>query len=231
MPQGDHVVLLHGLARSASSMSKLAEVLEAQGYRVCNVAYPSRNHSIAELASDFVLPALQRCVADPHDKVHFVTHSLGGIIVRQLLSTHAVVNVGRVVMLSPPNHGSEVVDKLGGLSVFDWLNGPAGRELGTQADATPSKLGPADFEVGIITGVSSINPFLSLMIPGKDDGKVAVKNAKLDGMKDFLIVRCSHPLIMKSERVITQTLRFLQQGSFEHIKNSEGEESPGNCWG
>jgi pimeloyl-ACP methyl ester carboxylesterase len=177
-----------------------------------------------------VLPAIRRCVADPREKVHFVTHSLGGIVVRQLLSTHAIANVGRVVMLSPPNHGSEVVDKLGDLTVFDWLNGPAGRELSTQPGSTPLKLGPADFEVGIITGVSSINPILSMMIPGEDDGKVAVKNAQLAGMKDFLLVRCSHPLIMKSERVITQTLRFLNRGSFEHGKNPKGEEAPGNCW-
>jgi hypothetical protein len=229
-PATEHVVLLHGLARSASSMSDLAEALSAAGYRVCNVEYPSREHGIAELANDFVLPAVKRCVPDSREKVHFVTHSLGGIVVRQLFAAHALPNAGRVVMLSPPNHGSEVVDKLGNLQLFEWVNGPAGQELSTQPHATPLRLGPADFELGIITGTSSINPILSMMIPGEDDGKVAVKNAQLAGMKDFLVVRCSHPLIMKSGRVIAQTVRFLQQGAFEHHKNAHGAESPGNCW-
>ena len=98
------VVLLHGLARSSGSMEQMARALEAEGYRVCNVGYPSREHPIAVLAAEHVAPALARCAPDPATPLDFVTHSLGGIIVRQLAASGAVASFGRVVMLSPPNH-------------------------------------------------------------------------------------------------------------------------------
>ena len=119
-------------------------------------------------------------------------------------------------MLSPPNQGSEVVDKLSHLALYQWLNGPAGMELGTDKAALPVILGAADFELGVITGKYSINPILSQLIPGPDDGKVAVERAKLDGMADFLVVGSAHPFIMQNDQVIRQTLYFLQYGYFNH---------------
>jgi triacylglycerol lipase len=230
----DQVVLLHGLARSATSMSKLAAALQSEGYSVCNVDYPSRDHSIVTLTTQFVIPAIDRCFPDRATPVHFVTHSLGGILVRQLVSSGRIDNIGRVVMLSPPNGGSEVVDKLGNLWAFEWLNGPAGLELGTLPTSTPLSLGPATFEVGVITGVRTINPLLSTLIPGDDDGKVGVASAKLAGMADFLIVRCSHPFIMKSDRAIAQSLHFLRHGTFLRtpamITVAAESEEPEDCW-
>ena len=148
------------------------------------------------------------------DRVHFVTHSMGGILVRFYLANHRLVNLGRVVMLSPPNQGSETVDKLANMPGFGWLNGPAGQQLGTDENSLPNRLGPADFELGIITGNRSINLILSTMIPGPDDGKVAVERAKLAGMADFLVVPHSHPFIMKKPLVIEQTQFFLEHGRF-----------------
>src|ERR1044072_7055038 len=104
--QSDSVVVLHGLARTPDSMSRMTRALEIVGYHVCNVSYPSRNHSIEVLASDFVAPSVRACRSNATDIVHFVTHSLGGIIVRQLAQSEADIKIGRVVMLSPPNHGS-----------------------------------------------------------------------------------------------------------------------------
>jgi triacylglycerol lipase len=215
-PDARVVVLLHGLARSADSMRPLARALEAEGYRVCNVAYPSREHPIAALAADHVVPALARCAPDPATPLDFVTHSLGGIIVRQLAADGAVKAFGRVVMLSPPNHGSEVVDEIGDWMLFDAINGPAGQELGTAADALPKRLGPARFAVGIVAGDRSVNPTLSKMIPGADDGKVSVESAKLEGMLDFIVVPASHTFIMKDPETIRQTLHFLAHGKFVH---------------
>jgi pimeloyl-ACP methyl ester carboxylesterase len=232
-PSAGHVVLLHGLARSSSSMKKLQSVLRANGYEVCNVDYPSREHSIEVLASDFVAPAIAKCFSD-NEPVNFVTHSLGGIVVRQLAATKAVANIGRVVMLSPPNHGSELVDKLGSLKLFDWINGPAGKEIGTDSHSLPIRLGPATFELGIITGDRSINPFLSMLIPGDNDGKVAVDHAKLDGMKDFTVLHCSHPYIMKCDPAIVQTLQFLKHGEFRHAATDKAiatsATQPEDCW-
>tara|TARA_R100000654_G_scaffold28285_1_gene52816 strand:- start:1870 stop:2616 length:747 start_codon:yes stop_codon:yes gene_type:complete len=211
-----NVVLLHGLARTSGSMDSMEKHLSKAGFKICNIDYPSRKHRIEHLTSEFVVPEIQQCFGDSLTPVYFVTHSLGGIIVRQLAAEHQQIKIGRVVMLSPPNQGSEVVDKLGTWGLFEWINGPAGKQLGTTEEAVPNQLGPATFELGIITGNRSINLILSTLIPGPDDGKVSIKNARLDGMQDFLVVRQTHPFIMANDTVQSQTLHFLKNGHFQH---------------
>lgn len=196
-------------------MAKLARALECAGYAADNVDYPSRAASIAGLAESAIPAAVGRCVAAGATAIHFVTHSLGGILVRRFLARHTLPQLGRVVMLGPPNQGSEVVDRLGGLRVFAWLNGPAGRELGTRADSTPNALGPAVFPVGIIAGNRSVNWINSLLIPGPDDGKVSVTRTKLAGMTGHIVIRATHPFMMRNAAVIRQTLAFLRTGQFE----------------
>lgn len=195
-------------------MEALEERLASEGFRTCNVSYPSREHAIEKLAADFVLPAIAECFGEDAGVIHFVTHSLGGIIVRQLVASNAPVEFGRVVMLAPPNGGSEVVDVLGDWWLFQALNGPAGQQLGTSEASLPNTLAPLPFEAGIITGNRSINLILSAMIEGDDDGKVSVENAKLEGMADFLVVPVSHPFIMKDSAVVEQTVYFLNHGVF-----------------
>jgi pimeloyl-ACP methyl ester carboxylesterase len=215
------VVVLHGLARSSASMSHMVRALEKAGYHVCNVSYPSREHSIEVLTTQFVAPAVRACLSNKTYKAHFVTHSMGGVIVRQLAKSATDLKIARVVMLSPPNHGSEVVDKLGELSLFRAINGPAGLQLATREDSVPRSLGAASFDVGIITGSRTINPFLSLLIPGEDDGKVSIESAKLEGMTGFCVMPASHPFIMKNKSVIEQTLAFLAKGRFTcHIQQT-----------
>lgn len=209
------LVLLHGLARRASSMKKLAKTFAEYGYEVCNINYPSRKHTITTLTDEFVVPAIQTCISDSTKPIEFITHSMGGIILRQLAATHPSIPIGRVVMLSPPNHGSEVVDKMGGWFVFKFVNGPAGSQLSTDANSIPNTLGKPDFEFAVITGNRSINPILSWMIPNEDDGKVSIESAKLDGMQDFLVVPYSHTFIMRKEEVIEQSYHFLQHGKFQ----------------
>jgi pimeloyl-ACP methyl ester carboxylesterase len=209
-----YVVLLHGLARSERSMRKMERALAGAGYGTCNIDYPSTRHPIEVLLRDHVRPAIEDCLPSAEVGLSFVTHSLGGILVRLLLRETRLDRLRRVVMLSPPNQGSEVVDALGDLWLFEFMNGPAGAQLGTDADSLPNRLGPADFEVGVITGNRSINLILSSIIPGPDDGKVAVARARLAGMRDFLVVPVSHPFIMGSDEVIRQTLEFLENGRF-----------------
>lgn len=214
------VVLLHGLARSSDSMQQLAFELESQGFVVVNVDYPSREHTIDILAELAIAPALSRC--RPERQIHFVTHSMGGILVRQYLSLHKIENLGRVVMLGPPNNGSEVVDVLADTPGFYLLNGPAGMQLGTEAGSVPNILGPADFDLGVIAGTSSINWILSSMIPGVDDGKVSVASSKLQGMRDHIEMSVTHPLMMSDEEVIAQVLAYLREGRFDHRPREEG---------
>lgn len=209
------VVLLHGLARSSDSMSKLQKSLEDEGFKTCNIGYPSTRHPIEVLAQEHILPKIKACVGSLESPVDFVTHSMGGILVRYLAEHTLIPHMGRVVMLSPPNKGSEVVDTLGETWFFEFINGPAGQELGTDSASMPSQLGPADFEVGIITGSRSINLILSLMIEGNDDGKVSIEHAKLEGMKDFIILPSTHPFIMKNKTAIEQAIHFLNHGVFK----------------
>lgn len=208
------VVMLHGLARTEKSLHKLEHHLKKDGFYVLNIDYLSRKKNIQTLSVETIEKARAECAIAGATKIHFVTHSLGGILVRYYLEKHVIEELGRVVMLSPPNQGSEVVDKLKDMPFFKWLNGPAGLQLGTDKDSIPKTLGSPDYEVGIITGDKSINPILSLLIPGKDDGKVSVENAKLTGMKDFLIVHKAHPFIMNDKNVLRQVTFFIENGKF-----------------
>ena len=208
------VVLLHGLARTASSLETLAGALAEAGYLVQNIDSPSREHPIEELSPMIMPGAVAACRAQQAESINFVTHSMGGIIVRYYLLHNQLDGLGKVVMLSPPNGGSEVVDELGDNYFFKLLNGPAGQQLGTGPDSLPNRLGGARYPVGVITGDSTFNPILSLLIPGDDDGKVSVERAKLANMHDFLVLPSSHPFIMDDETAIAQTIAVLRQGCF-----------------
>ncbi len=210
------VILLHGLCRTSRSMTKIEHALTEAGFKVQNVNYPSRTAGIRQLADEAIGPAVAKCDEDGTTTIDFVTHSLGGILVRSYLARHPLPSLGRVVMLAPPNQGSEVVDKLGGWWLFKWINGPAGNELGTDINSTPNQLGPVNYPVGIIAGDRSINWINSLLIPGPDDGKVSVQRAKLAGMSDFIVVHTAHPFIMKNREAIRQTIQFLRIGAFNH---------------
>lgn len=208
------VILVHGLARSSQSFEKMARILRSSNYEVINLDYPSRIQSIETLASKYIGEAVRSCKMNKVQRIHFVTHSMGAILVRYFLNDHKLDELGHVVMLSPPNKGSEVVDKLGKIPGFYALNGPAGQQLGTSKDSLPNMLGPADYPVGVITGNRSINLFLSMLIPGENDGKVSVERARLEGMKDFIVVPSTHPMIMNNDEVIRQTKSFLRRGVF-----------------
>ena len=213
---GQTVILLHGLARSAGSMRKLADAITAAGHRAINLDYPSTKAPIETLAATSLAPVVKQALADGATRIHFVTHSMGGIVVRQYLATTPLPQLGRVVMLGPPNRGSELVDKLGRFAPFVWVNGPAGKQLGTGPDSVPNRLPAATWPLGVIAGTRSFNPLYSAMIDGPDDGKVSVARARLDGMTDLIALWENHTFMMRSDEVIRQTLRFLREGSFEH---------------
>lgn len=206
------VVLLHGLARTDRSMNKLEHALKDENYDVINFAYPSTKHDIATLAREHLPKALAQCQANTI--INFVTHSLGGIVLRKYLSENNLEQLGSVVMLGPPNKGSQVVDKLKNVPGFRLINGPAGVELGTDKSSVPNSLAAVTYPVGVVAGSSSINPMLSRMLPNPDDGKVSVENTKVEGMTDHIVVPVSHPFLMRNEEVIQQVKIFLKTGKF-----------------
>jgi len=208
------VILLHGLARSSRSMSHLEDALRKDGYLVANIDYPSRKHPIETLAPEAIGRGLEECRRGQAQTIHFVTHSLGGILVRYQLARNPIPELGRVVMLGPPNQGSEVVDRFSEVPGYSTLNGPAGHQLGTGADSVPNSLGPVAYPVGVIAGTESVNPILSTALPGPNDGKVSVARARLEGMTDFIEVAASHTYMMRNPEVIRQTVAFLKDGRF-----------------
>lgn len=210
------VILLHGLSRSASSFENMSDTLSQKGYRVYNTDYESRKYNINDLANKVIPPVLDK--TKNCDKLHFVTHSLGGIIVRQYLSENSISNLANVVMLGPPNHGSEVSDNLKDWHFYEYITGLAGQELTTDSTSVPNRLnslGKPNFELGIIAGDRSINWINSMMIDGSDDGKVSVESSKLEGMKDHIVIHTTHPTMLNNDSVIFQVQEFLKFGRFK----------------
>lgn len=208
------VVLIHGLNRSWRAMEPMADALRAAGYSTANVDYPSQAGPVEIISPMAVETGLGECRNAGAERIHFVTHSIGGILLRYFHEHSPIPDLGRVVMLAPPNHGSEVIDVTRDWPASDIFAGYAGLQLGTDPDSIPQQLGPVDFELGVIAGTGSINFVMSAMLPGPNDGKVTVESTRIEGMDDFLIVENSHHYITESEEVIRNTTSFLRSGSF-----------------
>jgi len=187
----DQVILLHGLARNPRAMRPLEKRLAAEGFRVQNLGYPSRSATPQELVAHLDA-SVANCCADPGAPLHFVTHSLGGILVRAYLAEHRPVELGRVVMLAPPNHGTELVDEFGDDWWFEPILGPTARQLGTGPGSFPNRIPAPDYALGVIAASHPLSSRLGRwLLQGQNDGVVTVESARVEGMHDR-----DHPVVL-----------------------------------
>ncbi|NOZ12177.1 MAG: alpha/beta hydrolase [Acidobacteria bacterium] len=195
-------------------MSKMGRALLSVGFYPVNLRYPSRKYPIKTLAERFILPEIIEVFSKSREKVHFVTHSMGGILLRFAFQGLPIEKIGRTVMLAPPNQGSEIVDKLKRYRWFGSFFGPAALELGTGANSFREEHYPLPPRCGIIAGDRSAFHLFDSILPAPHDGIVSVAGTKETGSAGHIVLHTSHPFIMRSEAVITETLHFLQRGSF-----------------
>ncbi|KJC62353.1 hypothetical protein UP10_03260 [Bradyrhizobium sp. LTSPM299] len=212
----DGLVLLHGISRTARSFRRMELALQAAGFATLNLDYESRRKPLDALAED-IRPAVELFAGRLEGSLHFVCHSMGGLVARAYLARHRPLRLGRVVMLGTPNGGSEIADRLKSIAAYRAFFGPAGQQLVTRRDAATSAMLPTvDYPTGIIAGNRSIYPITSMGLPRPHDGRVSVANTKLGGMTDHIVIRTSHPWLVRNAEAIAQTIAFLRDGQFEH---------------
>jgi len=208
---GPLVVMLHGLGRSHSVWGTMETALEEDGFTVVALSYPSTQRSPQDHAE--VLSTLLRHVHG-YTSVSFVTHSMGGILVRELLTSVSAewqqeLPPMRAVMLAPPNQGSALARHLSVFKPLHWVAGNAGRALTPEAMAER----PApDLPILIIAGSRGEKDGWNPLIPGDDDGVVGVEETRLEGAQERLVIRGIHTFLMKQPVAIDATRRFLALG-------------------
>lgn len=213
-PTEDYVLLLHGIRASAGCMDKIAHFLDSKGYIVINLDYPSSKYDIETLVENYIAPVIASYSTDPTRTLHIVTHSMGGLVLRKYLESHDLPNLGNIVMIAPPNHGSEWSDFFASWPIAEFFMGPALSEMKTGENGITEKLPEPKVPTGIIAGRSIWSPIGNYLTDGDTDGKVSVESTKLKYMKEFILVAESHISILSSEEVLLATERFLKTENF-----------------
>lgn len=209
------VILLHGLGRTAGSMRPPEKALQRAGYATLRIDYPARRKGLADLV-DSIHPAVEAFVAGVDGPLHFVTHSLGGLLARAYIARHRPPSLGRVVMLAPPNGGSEFADILQTIRLSRLVLGPVAQHLVTRRAADDETLlGAIDYPVGVIAGDRPLDPLLPrLVVRRPNDGKVAIEATRLDGMTDHIVLPVTHSFMTYNPILAAQMIAFLRDGSF-----------------
>src|SRR5262249_27142048 len=215
----DGVVLLHGIGVGSWSLKRMERALQRRGFATLNLGYASRRKPLEALVGDIHPPIAafaQACGGD----IHFVAHSMGGLLARLYVARHRPARLGRVVMLGTPNGGSEIADLLADLAIYRAVFGPAGLQLSTTPDPVLAALPPPDYPGGITAGCGTSAPTASaFVLPPPNDGRVSVASSKLVNMTDHVTIKASHTGLTMRREAIDQTIAFLHGGRFKPQEN------------
>jgi pimeloyl-ACP methyl ester carboxylesterase len=197
-------------------MEKIASFLMHSGFQILNLSYPSTKETIEDIV-ETIHPEIL-AFSQNVTKVHFVGHSMGGLVIRAYLHRYFMTKVGRVVFLGTPNRGNELADFMHHWWLYKMLFGPAGQQLITGYKASKEPLVPINYELGIIAGYRRIGPPACWLTNESSDGIVSITSTKIDGMKDHIIISTGHIMLLFDREVWKQTLSFLKYGQFKHKK-------------
>ena len=208
------VILLHGIMKSSKKMDGLAKFLEKHGFDVCNISYPSTKFALEDLIH-IIHQDIENSGHKKYQYVSFIGFSMGGLLTRAYLNHYKIPNLGNVVFIGTPNKGSEVADFFQNYRFYRMLCGPAGQQLITNQESFKDVLGMPYYSFGVVSGNFSVNLLLSKIIKKPNDGKVSVESTKLDGMKDHIVLRTSHPFMVRNKKIWQYALNFLKHSKFE----------------
>lgn len=209
---GERVVLLHGLWRSVWAMEGMAEMLSSEGYETLSIPYSSFRSALPDIV-EAVAEELR--IHEDGRKVHFVTHSMAGIVVRQLAANYPELVTGRIVMLAPPNQGSEIIDWLGRYPLkplADLAFGPGGMSLSTNFVRKEVPGFSDDYEVSVVMGCKSSVPLFGPLLGGENDGIVSVAGGEVEGMNRLEVIDVDHTFMMGEKVTREKVLHFLKNG-------------------
>lgn len=207
--QKETIVLVHGLYMNGMDMSLLRKRLEHAGFNTLRFSYHSLKNTPLENA--LALQSFTEKIQCP--ALHFVCHSLGGLVIRHLFHNYPEQRPGRVVTLGTPHTSSSAAIRLYGLSPSRWVLGKS-IKAGLLGDVPPWR---NTHELGVIAGTLRLG--LGMFVPGiprPNDGTVAVSETMLDGMTDHFTLPVSHFGMLLSGAVARQTIHFLRHGHFQH---------------
>lgn len=200
------IVLVHGLWMKGPEMLLLRRRLRKAGFRVYQFSYRSVARDLGENAQQ-----LRRFLDKVEgETVHFVAHSLGGLVVRRLFHDFPQQRPGRIVTLGTPHQGSYVADRLS-------RNGLLRQWFGHSLPALSGELYPwrGERELGSIAGCLSFGIALLMRdLPKPNDGTVALEETMLEGMCDHTAVKASHMGLLFSHQAAEQVVAFLSDGRF-----------------
>jgi pimeloyl-ACP methyl ester carboxylesterase len=208
--KNEAVILLHGLGLHSLFMKKIEHSLNKAGYDVYNIDYPSRKYAI-ELLTEYLYGKLKQKTLDTYKSVHLIGHSLGGILIRNLLSKHHFNNCGKVIALAPPNRGSILVDRLKKFTFIRWYFGPSAIQLGSDSRFLEQLLYIPE-QYYVIAGDRADGTLFGSWFDEPNDGAVSLQSTMAVGMErsHLSIFGVTHFTIMYNKKVIDKILEVLK---------------------